>query len=288
MGTVQLGTPYGIANISGKPNQKTAFSILSKAWDSGIREFDTAQGYGDSEKVLGRSFSELGVANKVEIISKFHPDLNHLDRKQMEHALEKSLDSLGVSRLFAIMLHREEFLSYWDQGLKDILETFKANGKVKYTGVSVYTPEKAILALETDGIELVQLPTSILDRRFFNTGVFDLASRNKKTIYIRSIFLQGLVLMNLDSVPNNLSFAKPVIKSLDNLCFELGLTRNELALAYLKANFPKAKILFGAETPDQVEANVKTWRDLAVNIPVEKIEAVLGKIDEKVLNPSLW
>jgi len=51
LGTAQLGLPYGIANQTGQPDQVVATAIIREAWNQGIREFDTAQGYGDSEQV---------------------------------------------------------------------------------------------------------------------------------------------------------------------------------------------------------------------------------------------
>ena len=61
LGTAQLGTNYGIANRMGKPDFDTAEAIIKTTWDAGIREFDTAQGYGDSEQVLGEVFQKYPV-----------------------------------------------------------------------------------------------------------------------------------------------------------------------------------------------------------------------------------
>jgi len=61
LGTAQFGMDYGIANVSGKPTKKEIFKILLFAWEKGIRNFDTAPGYG-SEKVLG----EFIVAHKLQ------------------------------------------------------------------------------------------------------------------------------------------------------------------------------------------------------------------------------
>ena len=56
LGTAQLGMNYGIANQTGKPELATARNIVRTAWEGGIRCFDTAQGYGDSERILGIFF----------------------------------------------------------------------------------------------------------------------------------------------------------------------------------------------------------------------------------------
>ena len=54
IGTAQFGMNYGIANISGKPNQQQVDSILNYAWNNNINGLDTAKGYGGSEVVIGR------------------------------------------------------------------------------------------------------------------------------------------------------------------------------------------------------------------------------------------
>lgn len=114
LGTAQLGFHYGVANKTGQPNQSTATAIVQEAWENGICEFDTAQVYGNSEGVLGKALSELGIAREARVISKFNPALNHLSAVAMSDALNESLSRLGVPYLFGTMLHKEEILSlYW-------------------------------------------------------------------------------------------------------------------------------------------------------------------------------
>ena len=53
LGTAQLGLDYGITNQNGKPSIETALDIIKTSLDNNITIFDTARGYGDSEKILG-------------------------------------------------------------------------------------------------------------------------------------------------------------------------------------------------------------------------------------------
>ena len=108
LGTAQLGLPYGIANQTGQPDQNIATAIIHEAWKNGIREFDTAQAYGNSEQALGKALGELGISSEAKIITKLHPNLDHLDASVLSNTLNQSLERLGVSSLFGIMLHREE------------------------------------------------------------------------------------------------------------------------------------------------------------------------------------
>jgi len=288
LGTAQLGFPYGIANKTGQPDQVTATAIVREAWNQGIREFDTAQGYGDSEQVLGKALYESGISNGAKIITKFDPNLKHLDASALSNSLNKSLERLGIPNLFGVMLHREETLSLWNKGLAKILYDLVISGRVEKIGVSVYSPDKAVQALKTEGIDMVQLPTNILDRRFENAGVFELADKMKKTIYVRSIFLQGLILMNSQDIPGKMRFARPAIDKIESLSNEFGLSRQEMSLVYIKSEMPNAHVIFGAEIPEQVNRNIACWRKNIQQNAVDMIKRKFDNIDEVILNPILW
>ncbi len=290
LGTAQFDSNYGIANAgkTGQPDQITVNAIVKEAWESDIQEFDTAQGYGKSEQVLGEALTKLGVSTEALVISKFDPALDHLDRNILSNAVGESLSRLGVPSLYGMMLHKEEMLSAWDNGLSKIFHTLVVSGKIKHIGISVYSPEKAIQALNTDGIDMVQLPTNILDRRFETAGVFQLAEEKKKKIYIRSVFLQGLILMDMEEISRRMFLAKHVIEKLEEISRDLKLSRQELALGYVKSEMPNAKVVFGADTPLHVKENVACWEGELSTSSVDKVKTIFDYVDEKILNPALW
>jgi aryl-alcohol dehydrogenase-like predicted oxidoreductase len=288
LGTAQLGMNYGIANRTGQPDFKTAESIVKAAWDFGVHEFDTAAAYGESEDVLGKVLHSSGISNEVKIISKFPPDLDHLNQEDMKQALGKTLSRLKISRLYGVLLHREGFLDLWDKGLDEILAGFVSSGFVERLGITVYSPKKAIQALNTEGISIVQLPTNIIDRRFEKAGVLGLAEDAGKTIYIRSIFLQGLLLMPSESLPEHMRFAAPVINRLALYAQDIGLTVKELCIGYTKHTFPHSKLIFGAETQEQVKENMECWDVDWPSDLSQKVQREFEEIDEMMLNTSLW
>ena len=49
LGTAQFGLDYGINNQNGKVSDKDVDQILNYAFESGIKELDTASSYGNSE-----------------------------------------------------------------------------------------------------------------------------------------------------------------------------------------------------------------------------------------------
>jgi aryl-alcohol dehydrogenase-like predicted oxidoreductase len=288
LGTAQLGLPYGIANKNGQPNQSVANDIIREAWENGIQKFDTAQGYGESERVLGKSLLQLKLSDKVKVITKPHPLLDHLNPAILENAVAESLKNIGVPQIYGIMLHREEMLALWHKGLAEILSRLVAKGMVQKVGISVYSPEKAIEAINIEGIDMVQIPTNILDRRFEKAGVFEIAKVKKKEVYIRSIFLQGLLLMDTGAIPDKIAFAIPVIEKLENIAKEFCLTRHEIALGYIKSEMPNAHVVFGAETKEQVTKNLAAWQKDVPAFLGEKVRFLFSNVNEKILNPSLW
>lgn len=288
LGTAQLGMRYGVTNKSGRPDKLEAESIIAKVWECGIREFDTAQAYGESELALGNVLNSLGITHKAKIISKFHPEIDHRSSTCLRRALEQTLARLGKDKLYGMMLHGEQFLNQWDAGLGRTLYGFAEKGLVEHIGISVYTPQSANKALKTEGITLVQMPSNLLDRRFEEAGVFHAAERCGKQIYVRSVFLQGLLLQNVGDLPDSLRFAIPVIERLVNLSKKTGFSLKQLALGYVKSSYPKQKVIFGCETVQQATENLKLW---ATELPAQIIEQLRGEfrnIPEKLLNPSLW
>ncbi len=125
LGTVQLGLPYGIANLKGQPSSEESREIIKISLENGLRIFDTAQSYGESETVLGVCFKSLGVTNEVKVITKLHPDLDYMDWLKLKDCVLNSLKRLNVPSLYGLLLHRFHILDDWSTGLGMYLSRLK-------------------------------------------------------------------------------------------------------------------------------------------------------------------
>lgn len=288
LGTAQLGMPYGIANKSGKPDLAAARTIVQMAWEKGIAEFDTAQAYGDSEKILGRMFAELGIVQEVKVVTKLHSIQSFGGERRLHQSVEESLRSLRVPKLECLLLHREEMLDMLDNGLTESLLTLVQKGYVRYLGVSVYSPGRARQVLGCNLFHSVQIPASVLDRRFQRAGIFEVAEESQRQVYIRSAFLQGLALMSGEDVPATMASVRPLLEKLDSLALTYHMSRQAIALLYLRDRFPRAKVIFGAEVPEQVLQNADCWQLDAPDGFLEGLENAFPEIDEEILNPAKW
>lgn len=91
-----------------------------------------------------------------------------------------------------------------------------------------------------------------------------------------------------EELPVRLSSGRQILEKLDVLASELGLSRQELALGYLKARMPQAKLIIGVDTAQQIMVNVNAWRkDFPATFQMRVLET-FDSVDEKILNPSMW
>lgn len=279
LGTVQFGVPYGINNTNGIPTEFELIQILDFAANSGINILDTAFAYGNSEERIG----ELATNNRFNIISKFSTTSNKLD---FEINLQNSLSKLQIKSIYGYLAHSADNLIQYPQVWNWLTEA-KEKGKVNKIGFSIYTPVELEELLSLKMIpDIVQVPYSLLDRSFENN--FSKLKEYKCEIHVRSIFLQGLYLLNPHKLPQNLKEFNKVLLELNKLCNNYKITVYELALNFVHSNPNIDKIVIGIDNLNQLKKNLKSIEDWRYNPELmEKVR--LLKIDnKKLLNPSNW
>jgi len=259
LGTAQLGFEYGIANKRGQICQIKAEEILNFAWNSGIRTLDTAQAYGQSEYIIG-NFSRANPNKEFYIITKLPPDLNPKSRSEIRLANNLSWSRLGVPP-GDILLHNAKLLNEWDGILGETLNMMLDKGEINGVGVSIYEPEEFTQALRIPEITSIQAPFNVFDRRLRNTGLLSQAAKLKKRVFLRSIFLQGLLLMEPKDLPPKMSFALPTLIRWQKLCQDYCISPLQAALGYVLTEAPNSSIVIGSETVKQINENLKILRE---------------------------
>lgn len=288
LGTAQIGTAYGIANINGQPDRQSAFKIIETAWKNGINCFDTAQGYETSESILGEALNQFGVSSGAKIVSKLSPTLAPSNERGIEQAIENSIKNLRVDQLWCMMLHRGDWLNYWDEGLGRSLLCAKEEGLVGYLGVSVYDVEEARRALQHPDIQVVQIPCNLWDQSMLEEGIFKLAEKMKKLCFVRSIYLQGLLVISPAQVVEKLPWAVDASRRWFELAETMDSAPKELAFRFaLSLNCP---LVVGAETVEQVEENIKLSQQKPLSKgQIKQIRRTIAPlVDAQITNPCLW
>lgn len=260
LGTVQLGMNYGIANDAGKPSEEKSFSILRSALESGVTALDTARAYGDSELVIGR-FLRQWKGEMPAIITKV-PNLEGDSPKELERfateAVEQSLERLGVNKVAGIMLHGAKDPIIYGKACADAVKALVDNGYTDRVGVSVYVAEDIEGMLPYDIFSITQVPMSIFDQRLIAGGSIAKLREREYSVFVRSVFLQGLFFLDPEKVddPILVEHAVPKIRLLQRIARELGMTVAQLAIAFMRDCAGVTSLVLGADTPEQVKSNI--------------------------------
>ncbi|WP_284639266.1 aldo/keto reductase [Paenibacillus silviterrae] len=298
MGTVQLGLPYGVANQSGQPDHESSNRILSAAVEGGITSFDTAPSYGSSEEVLGRFFTDQ---TKPLIISKWSLSSEDIEtarrqslREQLEASLKGTAAKLGVSKVPAMLLHSPLILKEYGDEVTGLLREFVQDGKVGYVGVSLGVHvgrefEQLWPFLEDDLYHIVQLPLNVLDQRLIRNGALEKLRRSSKKVLARSAYLQGLIFLNKDSLPDYVKGAVPWLNKLHRLAERENMTVSEFAFSYVRDTPGVTSVLVGAETAEQVRENLNMLQVKAISEETrEQIAIEFADVPDQVITPALW
>jgi len=289
LGTVQFGLNYGVSNKNGQTSLAESKAILDFVFSEGINCLDTAQSYGDSEKVIGKYFAGTQVEEKF-IISKMSSAKFTGGYTQVCNSVQESLNHLNVPNLFAVLLHDSDLLLRWEESTTQIVSRLKATKKIKYFGVSIYNEKEYSLAVENSEIDIIQIPFNLFDHRALKNQWFERAHSANKLIVVRSMFLQGLLLMQKEALPGNLQHAERYLTPMDEICKEFGHSRQELTMNYVDSLAPQSLLLFGCETLSQARENVtyfKNLKPLGAEI-LEDIDITFSDIGEKIYNPTMW
>jgi aryl-alcohol dehydrogenase-like predicted oxidoreductase len=281
IGTVQFGLPYGIANQGGQVGFEEAKAILDYAGAHGINTLDTAMAYGESEPRLG----EIGVA-QWQVMSKLPPVPDDCAdvRAWVKESVQESLRQLRINRLHGLLLHRpEQLFSVHGRTLYNELEKLKADGIVQKTGISVYGVEELDSLCTEYNFDFVQAPFNILDRRLSESGWLKRLNQQGIEVHARSIFLQGLLLMQTELRPRKFNRWQSLWICWHRWLQNNGLTALEACVGFALQQTGIQRVIIGVDSQQQLKEILAAGRVVVPGLP-----AGLACEDIDLLNPSLW
>ena len=200
LGSAQFGLDYGIVQQQAKLSADEAADIISLAAANGILTLDTAIDYGDAERRLG----ELGMS-RWRIVSKLpslQPDCDDI-AQWVRQQIGGSLERLQVERLYGLLLHRPlDLLGEQGNALYRALLAAREEGLVSKIGISIYDPSELDQLCGRYRFDLVQAPFNPVDRRILQSGWMTRLDEAGIELHVRSIFMQGLLLMERHERPS--------------------------------------------------------------------------------------
>lgn len=296
MNTVPIGTSdlrstrliYGCMRIPGTWNpaeiddqrRKGAFAALEAAVEAGYNHFDHADIYanGACEQLFGEFLkAHRGLRERVIITTKLgirwakdpEADAPHrydFSAAHIERSCEGSLNRLGIDTIDLYLLHRPDVLMNPDE-VAAALDRLKQQGKVRYFGVSNFTPSQMTLLQSRLHEPLVcnQIEVHPLRLSPFEDGTLDYLHEHHVTPTSWSPIAGGR--LGDPPTPNSDAPAR-LLGTLDAEARHCGVSRTAILMAWLLKHPAGILPIVGSRQParirdavtaDAVELSREAW-----------------------------
>jgi aryl-alcohol dehydrogenase-like predicted oxidoreductase len=265
---------FGIAT---PPDEAAA--MLARALDAGITLIDTADVYGESERVVGDVLASTGRRDEVLLATKVGlprgegpPETWHR-REHIVASCDTSLRNLRTDRIDLYQLHRPSAVVPFEETLGVLGELVDA-GKVRWIGTSTFAAwmvADALALAREQGLPVVvseQPPYNLLDRRAENE-LLPMCRQHDVAVIPWSPLAAGVLAGRydrLDVLPDDSRAARismtrdrmnerslAVAAALGELARERGVTTSQLALLWAKDQPGITAPIIGPRTLPQLD-----------------------------------
>lgn len=256
--------------------------MLSHAHAEGVSLLDTAHMYGDAESRIGTLHTQgMRIVTKMQALADAS---NQKLSKFLQSAFSESLRNLRVDRVYGYLAHRSADLTgEHGKEVRAFLDDLRASGKAEKVGVSIYEADELKEVLRVFPPDIVQLPLNVFDQRLLRDGTLAELKAAGVEVHVRSVFLQGLLLMDLERIPSYFEPMRPLLAKWHAKVGEQGLTLPEASLSFVRELPEVDKLIVGTESLKQMREIIKAYRT-----PLSLDATGLACHDSRWLDPRRW
>ena len=287
---------------------ETQRAILRRAFDRGVTHFDLANNYGppygSAERNFGTIFAQdfRPYRDELVISTKAGYDMwpgpygqGGGSRKYLLASLDQSLGRMGLDYVDIFYSHRFDASTPLEETM-GALDTAVRSGKALYAGISSYSPERTLEAVEIlrdlGTPLLIHQPSYSMLNRWIEGGLLEVLGETGVGCIAFSPLAQGVLTSKyLNGIPAESRAARDSslstqmleernlahVRALDAIATERGQSLAQMALAWTLRDPRVTSTLVGASSLAQLEQNVATIDNLEFSAgDLEEIEALLG------------
>jgi voltage-dependent potassium channel beta subunit len=282
---------------------KLITGIVAKALEHGVNFFDNADVYarGNAEKTMAEVFNvlkperhHLVLSSKVYWPMSDNVNDTGLSRKHVLESIDRSLERMQTDYLDIYFAHRFDP----NTPLEEIVEAFSdvvRSGSAHYWGTSEWPAVKIAEAhtfAKANGLvaPVTEQPQySMLARERVERELLPITEPKGIGLVVWSPLAQGMLTGKYDEgIPEGSRFEDEntaqrfitesnsrKVKALKPIADELGITRSQLALAWILRQPGVSSVITGATKVSQLEDNIKASDVVLSHEQIEKINAIL-------------
>ncbi len=199
--------------------------------------------------------------------------------------IKNSLRNLRQPRLAGLLLHRPvELLSAYGPAIWCALNSAKDEGLIESIGYSIYSPNELNDIYKSYPPDIVQTPYNILDRRICSSGWMDKLYSDGVEIHVRSVFLQGLLLMEYATRPPKFDEWSSLWQRWENWLDNSNVTKLQGALQFAMSNQKVTKIVVGVDSVIQLKGIIEA----AESRVISEFPSELSCDSQRLINPGNW
>ena len=281
IGTANMGINYGIKNNEKKIPLSEVNEIIKICESYNINLLDTAQAYGDAEYKLGKlTNNNFNIITKLSLQNNFEFDIG----QKIKDSISSSLNALRKDKLHGVLIHDSELLENKNGIVAyKALEDLRNQGLIDNIGISIYDPNEYLKLKNFFNFDIVQLPFNVFDHRFINSNVIDNLKNDSVEVYLRSIFLQGLLLMPPNKIPLKFNKWKPHFELYNEWLVLNKVSRLESCINFVLNFSGDAKIVVGVDNKNHLLDVIKILEAERIEIP-----KIFEINDTDLINPFNW
>ena len=280
VGGAQIGNNYGVVGKKlGKNEIIKIFNFFQKK--KIVTYVDTSPYYGNSQKLLNLlPKKNLFIISKIKNIPK---DLNKIEN--YINNFTQNLKNEINKKVFCIFLHDEKDLDNLKRlkKIKNVFLKLKKKNIIQNFGYSIYDFKKYKKKIFKIKPDILQFPYNILDNRVTVKDFKELKKKEIK-IYVRSIFLQGLLLCYSKNLPKNFIKFSDLWREHEKELNKHRINRLQAALGFVNNNKMIDKFIIGFKSMKEFKQLLKC------NLSKKKLNFQIKnkKIYKFLINPRVW
>ncbi len=293
------GWPIG-GQMWGSVEDEDSLAALQRAFDLGVNFYDTADvyGHGHSEELIGQAFATVRANVLIATKAGFdfyrgEPAKSNWAPDYIRSAIEKSLARLRTDYIDLYQLHNPPQKLAKDEAVWETLADLRAQGKIRFYGVSARTTNDArayLRAADAEGApsrrlgDTLQVAYNLLDQEAAMKDVFVEAYRQDWGLISRVPLASGVLSGKYDAghhwPPTDFRAAwsrerlAETVRRVEALRFLVKPpveTMAQAAIGFVLSQEAVSTIITGAKTAEQVDDNARASE--VAPLPVDDLRA---------------
>jgi len=284
IGSAQIGSNYGLLN--NKVDKKNLSKILKFSKKNKINYIDTAISYRNSHKIL----SSYNIKN-FKLITKFKLPKTikkHEVRNYVYNEAIKSKKYLKINQIYGFLIHNILDLINFPNEINLAFQDLKNDKIIIKNGISIYSESEIDKIIEYFSPDIIQVPVNILNQQFLKSKKLkNLKKKNKILIFVRSIFLQGVLLMEKNYILANKNISLRLKRKLiewNFWCDKKKITKLEACLNLIKNQNILDVLIVGFDSLIQFKETIRHFNKKKYPLNLNKFDLK----NKKLADPRLW